>query len=461
MKFPLAHFLLARCVFLIRSASFNFMKMQFLVLTVALLLLVGSASSPSSAQSLSFDRERGRMMLGVIKDDIRKNYFDPNFRGINLDERFKVADDRIKQATSIGQVFGIIAQFASELDDSHTLFLPPSFSAQTEYGWQMQVIGDKTYVVGVKPGSDAEKKGLQEGDEVYAVDGTRPVRKNLWKIHYLYNALRPADGMQLVIVKPDGRQQQLDVLAKVREGKRVMDLTRGGDIWDLIRSSENESRLRRHRYTDVGKEIFIWKMPAFDMEKAEVDDMANKFMKSKGLILDLRGNGGGAEETLLRLIGNLFDREVKIGEIKRRKEVKPLLATTRRKDTFTGDLILLVDSESGSASEVLARVVQLEKRGRVIGDRTAGAVMRSKYNTHQLGIDVAIFYGVSVTDADILMTDGKSLEKVGVYPDEVKLPTANDLAAKHDPVLAYAISLLGAKITPEEAGKLFPLEWRK
>jgi C-terminal processing protease CtpA/Prc len=102
-------------------------------------------------------------------------------------------------------------------------------------------------------------------------------------------------------------------------------------------------------------------------------------------------------------MGDLFDREVKIGDLKRRKEVKPLLATTRGKEIFTGDLVVLVESESGSASEVLARVVQLEKRGRVIGDRTAGAVMRSKHNTHQIGVDVATFYGVSVTDADVIM----------------------------------------------------------
>jgi carboxyl-terminal processing protease len=401
------------------------------------------------------------MMLEAIRDDIRKNYYDPNFRGINLDERFKVAADKIKQAASIGQVFGIVAQFAIELDDSHTVFLPPSRSYQTEYGWQMQVIGDKTFVVAVKPGSDAEKKGLQEGDEIYSLDGRGVIRENIWKVHYLYNALRPTAGMQLVIIKPDGRQQQLDVLAKVREGKRVVDLTGGNDIWDLIRASENESRLRRHRYAELEKDLFIWKMPAFDMTRAEVDDMANKFRKSKGLILDLRGNGGGYEETLLRLVGNLFDRDVKVGELKRRKEVKPLLASTRGKDIFTGDLVVLIDSESGSSAELVARVVQLEKRGRVIGDRSAGAVMRAKSHTHKIGLDVVLFYGVSVSDADVLMSDGKSLEKVGVYPDEVKLPTAKDLAAKHDPVLAYAVSLFGAKMTPEAAGKLFPLEWRK
>lgn len=440
----------------------SFVKTPILALAITTVLLVAADSAFCQSPPLSsFERERGRIMLGIVRDTIRNNYYDPTFHGVNLEATFKVAEENIKKATSISQVFGIIAQFAVDLDDSHTFFVPPGRQAQTEYGWQMQMIGDKCFVVAVKPGSDAEAKGLKEGDQIHSVDGIGPIRENMWKLHYLYNALSPAGGMRLAITKPDGRQQRLDVLAKVRDGKRVMDLTKGGDIWDLIRSDENENRLRRHRYTEMGKEVFIWKMPSFDLDKGKVDDMAAKFRNSKVLILDLRGNGGGAVETLLRLVGNLFDREIKIGEMRRRKEVKQLSASTRSKESFTGELIVLIDSESGSAAELLARIVQLEKRGRVIGDRSAGAVMVSKQHSHQQGVDVVAFFGVSVTDADMIMSDGKSLEKTGVTPDEVKIPTAADMAAKRDPILAYAASLAGLKITSEEAGKLFPVEWRK
>jgi C-terminal processing protease CtpA/Prc len=63
--------------------------------------------------------------------------------------------------------------------------------------------------------------------------------------------------------------------------------------------------------------------------------------------------------------------------------------------------------------------------------------------------------------ADIIMTDGKSLEHAGVVPDTVMLPTPEDLAAGRDPVLAHAIGLFGVQITPEKAGELFPVEWKK
>jgi len=51
------------------------------------------------AQKLeSKDRQRGQIMLDRIKDELKKNYYDPNFRGMNLDARFQTASNKIKEA---------------------------------------------------------------------------------------------------------------------------------------------------------------------------------------------------------------------------------------------------------------------------------------------------------------------------------------------------------------------------
>jgi C-terminal processing protease CtpA/Prc len=122
--------------------------------------------------------------------------------------------------------------------------------------------------------------------------------------------------------------------------------------------------------------------------------------------------------------------------------------------------VVLVDSDSASASEILARIVQLEKRGVVLGDRTSGKVMRSRVYPHEMGVDTVILYGTSVTDADVIMSDGVSLEGAGVTPNLVLLPKATDLRAHQDPVLSDAAGLLGVKLDPVEAGKFFPFKWR-
>ena len=152
---------------------------------------------------------------------------------------------------------------------------------------------------------------------------------------------------------------------------------------------------------------------------------------------------------------------MKIADRKGRKEMKPQIAKTRGDKVFKGQLVVLVDSRSASAAELFARVVQLEHRGTVLGDRSAGAVMEARVFPHQSGLDVVAFWAVSITDADLVMTDGKSLEKSGIIADETILPTGADLAAKRDPVLARAAELVGVKLDAERAGAMFPIEWRK
>ena len=421
---------------------------------LVVLLSLGACAAASAQQGLGpFDRDNARAMLRELKNDVKNNYYDTAFRGINLDERFKEAGDRLKQATTRDQLMLIIAQTMLDFNDSHTFFLPPSRAADFEYGWQMQMVGEACYIIAVKPKSDAEAKGLKPGDLVLSVDGFRPTRDNLWKMYYRYYALMPTVSIQFVVQSPgEAKPRQLDVASKIK--KRTAAIQWDELFFRLLRQDYFDPKVK---YYEVGNDTLIWKMKSFSGDNNYIDSMMSRAGKFKTLILDLRGNGGGSVDLLSRLIGHLFDHDVTIATQKMRKESKPLIAKTRGGDVFKGKVIVLVDSESASASEILARVIQLGKRGTVIGDRTEGAVMESEHYRHETGNGDVFLYGASVTVADLVMADGKSLENVGVTPNEMLLPMGADLAAKspEQPLMLKRLE----PFFPMNGGELLKRNW--
>ena len=70
-------------------------------------------------------------------------------------------------------------------------------------------------------------------------------------------------------------------------------------------------------------------------------------------------------------------------------------------------------------------------------------------------------YGLSITIADLIMSDGKSLETVGVRPDIPALPSGDDVRSKRDVAMAKAAQFLGVSLDAERAGKLFLSEEEK
>lgn len=141
--------------------------------------------------------------------------------------------------------------------------------------------------------------------------------------------------------------------------------------------------------------------------------------------------------------------------------MKPIVAKKVGGKPFDGKVIALIDNDSGSAAEILARVLQLEKRGTIIGDRSGGKVMQSMRYGREMGGNKIVPYGASITNADVIMSDGKSLEHTGVMPDKLLLPTGADLAARRDVVLARALALAGMRVDAAAAGTMFPVEWKR
>ncbi|HTC31784.1 MAG TPA: S41 family peptidase [Bryobacteraceae bacterium] len=433
-------------------------------LAVGVIIAAGSLYAPAPAQN-QFDniqRERARQMLRDLRDAMQHHYYDPQYHGIDLEARFKAADTKLQTVTNLGDALIAIAQTLDALKDSHTFFLPPSRNTHREYGYVLQMIGDRCFITAVRPNRDATEK-LAVGDEVLTWQNFTPKRDTLWTMNYIFNGLLSLPVMNFVVRGPDGAPRKVEVSPKVTREKQILDLNDNNDFWKLVRDEENDEHDNRQRLAEFGDALLIWKMPEFDLTDEEADRLAMKeARKYQTLVVDLRGNPGGYVKTLERMVGDVMDHEVTIATRTGRKDdLKPEIAKSRGANAFSGKLIVLIDSRSASAAELFARVVQIEHRGTVIGDHSSGSVMESRHYQFHQGADVQIFYGASITEADLIMGDGKSLEHTGVAPDELILPTPADLAAGRDPVLARAAKIAGVELDPVKAGKLFPIEWRK
>lgn len=416
----------------------------------AALFLFGALSV--SAQNVGAERTLHQNILKEIKKDIQENYYDPKFRGVDLEATAKKASEYIDGAKSVEEMTDIIARFLLQFDDSHLFFLPPRNTVKVDYGWEIQMIGDKAYVTDVKEKSDAWAKGIRPGDQLYMLEGFIPTRKEFGLLRHHYEFLNPQPALEAVIVKPSGKNYKVVIQAKVTKDTQFMPSRRELEL-EYERGYEKQTR---QSFYDEIPGLCVWKMPSFSVGEVKLNKMADKLKKCSALVLDLRGNGGGLLSALYQVTESFFDRDITLGIVKSRDGDKKMIVKYSGAKPYDGKLAVLIDSESASAAELFARIVQLEKRGVVVGDGSAGAVMQAMHIPHKYGLMSVVPYGVSVTVADIVMKDGQRLEKIGVQPDEKVLPTPADMLNNRDPALSRAAGAVGFTLTPEAAGKIFP-----
>lgn len=254
---------------------------------------------------------------------------------------------------------------------------------------------------------------------------------------------------------PEGEKRRLQIQADIEH----FNTTDGAN--DILYRANKQEENERPRFHEFGDDLIIITVSNFVMSQIDFDTVISKMRKHKAVVLDMRGNPGGAVSEVEDFLRNIMNHDVHIGDRVTRGGRKAENIRGFGNSAYTGKITVLIDSQSASAAEVTSRVLQLEKRGTVIGDLSSGKVMEARTYVDFIGAGRAFGYATSVTDADLIMSDGKSIENIGVTPDEVVLPTAADLAAGRDPVLARAAAISGVTITPEDAFKFFPYIWLK
>ena len=158
-----------------------------------------------------------------------------------------------------------------------------------------------------------------------------------------------------------------------------------------------------------------------------------------GLVIDLRGNGGGSLIEATELSG-LFIKtgpvvQVKdsAGEIKINQDPNPDIA-------YTGPLVVLVDRFSASASEIFAGAMQDYRRALIVGEPTygKGTVQNVVDLNNFVGPDVGKLGQLKVTIAQFFRINGASTQHRGVVPDIV-FPTATDIDTHGERALENAL----------------------
>lgn len=393
-------------------------------------------------------REYSLEMLEEMKGILKEHYYDSKMHGIDLEKRIEDAKTRVKTMQYNWQMYRVLVQVLMDFNDSHTRMILPPRTDYFQYGVGMQMIGDECFITSVKKDSDAQKQGVTVGDQITFLGKFKPNRRDLWKMTYVLYKLDPADTLDLKIRKPDGTEKSLTIKAKTMTDKEFR--------------AEQKARKEKYKYEpfkcqEMSKEVVACKLYSFVVEKNDIDKMMKQVAKYPKFILDLRGNGGGYVMIEQYLLSHFFNREVKIADLVTRKKTETRLTKPLGDGGYKGEVAVLIDSNSASAAEITARVLQLEKRAKIYGDASSGSVMTSITLPFRSIVSAFADYaviqtGMSVTVADVIMRDGSRLENRGVPPDEILQPSALGMAMKTDPVLAYAAAKLGANVSPEQAG---------
>ncbi len=326
---------------------------------------------------------------------------------------------------------GAIRGMMESLGDPHSSYMDPNQFEQAntpligEYegiGAWVDVTGEYLKIVSPMPGSPAEQAGLKPEDEVIAVDGEdmTGIAGDL----VLRRILGPAGTkVALTIRRTDAASGSTKTFDVTIERSKIVLHSADGKMLD-----NNIAYIQLNTYGDNTSQ--------------ELRQTLRDLMKQnpKGMILDLRNNGGGYLNTAIEVISEF----VKGGQVVMYEQFGD--GTRRTFKTTSGGLatniplVVLVNEGSASASEITAGAIQDLGRGQLVGVTTYGK--GSVQNWVALKDNQG---AVRVTIARWLTPKERQINGVGLTPDVTVQISEEDLQAGRDPQLDKAVEILSAK----------------
>lgn len=324
--------------------------------------------------------------------------------------------------------FSYFLNAVTNMFDPHTDYLAPidkqnfniRFSGRLEgIGARLQTDGDFTKVIEVVVGGPAWKqKELEEGDVITRVaqGSSEPVDVTGMDINEVVSMVRGEKGteVRITVRKKDGSTKVIPIVRDVvilEEGFAKSLIFEGAEEGEKIGYlylprfyADFEDKNGRFCATDV----------AIELEKLQAAGV-------NGIIFDLRNNGGGSLRDVVKMTGYFIEKGP-IVQVKSRGRVPEVLSDTDPRVQYDGPLVVMVNSMSASASEILAAALQDYSRAVIVGSNSTfgkGTVQRFYNLDHSVtGFNELKPLGeVKVTTQKFYRINGGSTQLRGVAPD--------------------------------------------
>ncbi|MDS3862254.1 S41 family peptidase [Thermosynechococcaceae cyanobacterium BACA0444] len=366
---------------------------------------------------------------------LNQYYIDPQFN--EQDWQGLRTDLLSRSYSSPDQAYAVIQQTLARLGDPYTRFLPPreysqlmrqTQGEQVDVGLVLQEDGDILRVAAIVPQSLATKANLKVGDEIVTINGRSTDRLTL-------------ERAQTLMKGPAGSAVKLSV-KRGNEKPFIVEIERKGKI---------DPTVQYQTFSLAGTAVGYIRLSGFNSTSSQ--DMAAavqalKKSKVQGFILDLRYNPGG----LLDAGIDIARQWLPSGVIVRIRQQQDQAQEVRANQTALTNLplVILVNNNSASASEILAGALQDQKRALVVGTHTFGKARVQA--VHEMSDGSALV----VTVARYLTPSGRDIAQQGIIPDvivpaspgmdqELRLnPQA--IPSPKDPIVAKSLELLATQI---------------
>ena len=328
-------------------------------------------------------------------------------------------------------IFSMYVNSFTSFYDPHTNYMTPKNQEDFEINMYLSLEGigailtikdGITEIVRLIPGGPAEKSGLiKVSDKIVGVaskisEEVQDIRD--WRIDEVVDLIRG----------PKGTKVKLEVLAPSMDDDeigRLIEITR-----DVVKLEDQAAKKKEIEINRSGKlfNIGVIELPTFYMDfdayrknrynyKSSSKDVRALLREldnnSDGIILDLRGNGGGSLFEAYSLAKLFIGRGNVVQVMESNGSIQPLGHTMGRQN-YVGPVAILVDKLSASASEILAGVIQDYQRGLIIGAQTFGKGTVQRMEN--------LSYGqIKFTEQKFYRVSGESTQHKGVIPD-IELP---------------------------------------